>query len=151
MRIRFSFDKISAIRPSREDHMLSDRVISFSGRTFTIHYFGIYVAVGVFLFALAFFLWGYFRGRRIAPGRSIRRDELAIYFGRIADSLEMIQRVTSQLASRLDAEAMNREVLHREPEHPDSAQQDEAKREEPVPSFTEARRQRSVEYSILGR
>jgi hypothetical protein len=131
--------------------MLSDKIISFSGHAFTIHHFGLYVTAGVFLFALTFFLWGYFRGRRVAPGRSIRRDELAIYFGRIADSLEMIQRVTSQMASNQIAEAANRDVLHREPDPPDSARQDEAKREERVPSFTEARRKRSVEYSILGR
>ncbi|HUK30386.1 MAG TPA: hypothetical protein VLV89_04680 [Candidatus Acidoferrum sp.] len=131
--------------------MLSDRIIFFSGRSFTIHYFGIYVAAAVFLFALAFFLWGYFRGRRVAPGRSIRRDELAIYFGRIADSLEMIQRVTAQVASRMDAEALNRDVLRREVERPDSSLRDEPRIEEPAPTLTEAKQKRSVEYSIFGR
>lgn len=131
--------------------MLSDRIISFSGRTFTIHYFGIYVAAAVFLFALVFFLWGYFRGRRVAPWRSIRRDELAIYFGRIADSLEMIQRVTAHLASRLDADALNRDVLHREPEQSDSMRRDEQKTAEPIPALKEVKQQRTVEYSIFGR
>ncbi len=111
--------------------MLSDKVISLAGHSFTIHYFWLYLAAAVFLFALIFFLWGYLRGKRVAGARSIPRDELSIYFGRMADSLERLQRVAGEISFNMTAESSRRETSREETSGTEYARQqaDAPKRE----------------------
>ena len=132
--------------------MLSDKVISLAGHSFTIHHFGLYLAAAILLFAVFFFLWGYFRGKRVASARSIRRDELSIYFGRMADSLEMLQRVASRIASNMTAEAPRLEPSRQEVSAPGyTRQQDNAQRENAPPVATPAKQAHSVALSMFGR
>ncbi len=132
--------------------MLSDRVISLAGRSFTIHHFGLYLVAGLFLFALFFFLWGYFRGKRVAAARSVPRDELSIYFGRVADSLEMLQRVASQISSNMTAEASRWEASRQEASRTEyTRQQDEAQKESAPPAAKPVKETHSVSYSVFGR
>jgi hypothetical protein len=132
--------------------MLSDKVISLAGRSFTIHHFGLYLVAAIFLFALFFFLWGYLRGRRVSRARSVPRDELSIYFGRMADSLETLQRVASQFSSTMTAEASRRESSRQEPSAPEYApQQDYAQRENAPPAAKPVRERHSIPYSMFGR
>ena len=150
--LRTSFGTLDSFTPSREDHLLSDKVISLAGRSFTIHHFGFYLAAAIFLFALFFFLWGYLRGRRVSRARSVPRDELSIYLGRMADSLETLQRVASQFSSTMTAEASRRESSRQEPSAPEYApQQDYAQRENAPPAATPVRERRSIPYSMFGR
>ena len=132
--------------------MLSDKVISLAGHSFTIHHFGIYLVAAVLLFALFFFLWGYFRGKRAAAARSIRRDELSIYFGRMADSLEMLQRIASRIAPNVTPEVPRQEASR--PEAPSTEfirQQDNAQRENSPPAAKPVKQTRSVALSMFGR
>jgi hypothetical protein len=132
--------------------LLSDKVISLAGHSFTIHHFGLYLAAAIFLFAVFFFLWGYFRGKRVADARSIRRDELSIYFGRVADSLEMLQRVVSRIASNMTAEAARPEPVLQETSGSGYVrQQDDAQRENAPPAEKPVKQTHYVSYSILGR
>jgi hypothetical protein len=132
--------------------MLSDKVISLAGHSFTIHHFGLYLAAAIFLFALFFFLWGYLRGRRVSRARSVPRDELSIYFGRMADSLETLQRVASQFSSTMTAEATRREASRQEASAPEYARhQDDAQRENAPPAPKPVRETRPVFYSMFGR
>jgi hypothetical protein len=133
--------------------LLSDKVIALDGHSFTIHHFGLYFAAAIFLFALIFFLWGYFRGRRVAAARSIRRDELSIYFGRVADSLEMLQRAVSQISSSLTAEASRREASRLEAASAAeyTRKQDDAQRENAPPVAKPVNETRSVFSSMFGR
>lgn len=132
--------------------MLSDKVISLAGHSFTIHHFWLYLAAAIFLFALVFFLWGYFRGKRVARARSIRRDELSIYLGRMADSLEMLQRITSQISSNLTVEASRREPLRQEAPVADYNRQPvDAQRENAPPAATPLKETRPVFSSMFGR
>ncbi len=132
--------------------MLSDKVFSLAGHSFTIHHFGLYLAAAIFLFALFFFVWGYIRGKRVAGARSVPRDELSIYFGRVADSLEVLQRVASQISSNITAEASRREASRQEASGTEYArQQDDAQRENAPPAAKPAKETRSVFYSAFGR
>jgi hypothetical protein len=132
--------------------LLSDRVISIAGHSFTIHHFGLYLAAAILLFAVIFFLWGYFRGRRVAAARTIRRDELSIYFGRMADSLEMLQRVASRIASNMTVEAPRPEPSRQEVFSPGyTRQQDEASRENAPPAVKPSKEAHSVSLSMFGR
>jgi hypothetical protein len=127
--------------------VLSDKVISLAGHSFTIHHFGLYLAAAIFLFALFFFLWGYFRGKSVAGTRSIRRDELSIYFGRAADSLEILQRAVSQISFNMTAEASRREASAAEY----TRQQDDAQRENVPPAAKPVNETRPVFSSMFGR
>ncbi len=132
--------------------MLSDKVISLAGHSFTIHYFGLYLAAAIFLFALFFFLWGYLRGRRVARARSVPRDELSIYFGRVADSLETLQRVAGQISSHLTAEASRWEASRQQASPTDyTRQEDDAQSENAPPAAKPVRETRPVFYSVFGR
>jgi hypothetical protein len=92
--------------------LLSDYRVSFTGHSFVIHHFGLYLAAAIFLFALFFFFffWGYIRGRRVAWARSVPRDEFSVYFGRMADSLETLQRAASQISLNLTASVSRAEA-----------------------------------------
>jgi len=132
--------------------LLSDKVIFLAGHSFTIHHFGMYLAAATFLFALFFFLWGYFRGRRVARARSVPRDELSIYFGRVADSLEMLQRAVSQISSNMTAEASRREVSRLEASGTEyTRKQDDAQKENAPAAAKSVKETHSVFNSMFGR
>ena len=132
--------------------MLSDKVISLAGHSFTIHYFGLYLAAGIFLFALVFFLWGYLRGKRITRARTVPRDELSMYLGRMADSLEVLQRVAGQISSNLTGEPSRRETPRQEVSAPVyTRQQDDSQTENAPPAAKPAPATHSIPYSIFGR
>jgi hypothetical protein len=132
--------------------LLSDKVISLAGHSFTIHHFWLYLGAAIFLFALAFFLWGYWRGKRVAGARSIPRDELSIYFGRMADSLERLQRVASEISFNMTAESSRREASRPEASGTEYArQQDDAQRENAPPAAKKAKETRPVFQSMFGR
>jgi hypothetical protein len=132
--------------------LLSDRIIYLAGHSFTIHHFGLYLAAAILLFAVIIFLWGYFRGRRVAAARTIRRDELSIYFGRMADSLEMLQRVAGRIASNMAVEAPRPESSRQEVFSPGyTRQQDEAPRENASPAAKPLKDAHSVPLSMFGR
>ena len=132
--------------------MLSDKVISLAGHSFTIHYFWLYLSAAIFLFALVFFLWGYFRGKSVAGTRSVRRDELSIYFGRMADSLEMLQRAVNQISFNMTAEASRREAPRQETAGTEYArQQNDAQRENVPPAAKPMNETRPVFSSMFGR
>src|SRR5215469_17051805 len=85
--------------------MPSDTVVSIGGHT--LHFSSLYLwLIGMLLLALAGFLFGLSRGKRVVLQRSVRTEELVAQMGRIADSLE---RIGNQPAYRLIAEA-SREV-----------------------------------------
>jgi hypothetical protein len=132
--------------------LLSDKVISLAGHSFTIHHFGLYLAAAIFLFALVFFLWGYFRGKSVAGTRTIRRDELSIYFGRVADSLEILQRAVSQISFNMTAETPRREASRQEASGMESSRQrDDAQRENAPPPAMPVKEPRPVFQSMFGR
>lgn len=147
-----NLDRVDSNTPSREDHLLSDKVISLAGHSFTIHHFWLYFAAAVFVFALVFFLWGYWRGTRVAGARSIPRDELSIYFGRMADSLERLQRVASEISFNMTAESSRREASRPEASGTEFArQQVDAQRENAPPAATPVKESHSVFQSMFGR
>jgi hypothetical protein len=81
--------------------MISDTVFAVGGHT--IHISSLYfLLAGTLLLAIAGFLLGLSRGRRIQLQRSALTDELTTQLGRIADTLE---RIANQSADRLIAEA----------------------------------------------
>ena len=132
--------------------MLSDKVISLAGHSFTIHHFGLYLAAATFLFALCFFLWGYLRGKRVAGAHSVPRDELSIYFGRVADSLEILQRAVSQISSNMTVEVSRRETSRQEASGAEyTRQQNDAQRENAPPAAKPAKETHRVFYSMFGR
>jgi hypothetical protein len=132
--------------------LLSDKVISLAGHSFTIHHFWLYLSAAIFLFALVFFSWGYFRGKSVAGARSVRRDELSIYFGRVADSLEMLQRAVNQISFNMSAETPHREVLRQEiAETVYTRQQSDAQRENAPPAAKPVNESRPVFSSMFGR
>jgi hypothetical protein len=131
--------------------LLSDRVVSLAGHSFTIHYFGLDLAAAILSFALVFFLWGYFRGKSVAGARSIRRDELSIYLGRMADSLEMLQRVASRIASNMTVEVPRQEPLRQEVSVPEYTRQPDDSQRENVPVSKPAKHTRTVALSMFGR
>jgi hypothetical protein len=138
--------------PSREDQLLSDKVFSLAGHSFTIHYFGLYLAAAILLLAFVLFLWGYFRGKRTARARTVPRDELSMYLGRMADSMEVLQRVVSQISSNLAGEPPRREVVRQEAPAPVfTRQQVEAQKESAPPAAKSVPATHSIPYSIFGR
>lgn len=81
--------------------MISDAVFAVGGHT--LHISSLYfMLAGMLLLAIAAFLLGLSRGRRVLLQRSALTDELTIHLGRIADTLE---RIANQSADRLIAEA----------------------------------------------
>lgn len=133
--------------------MLSDKVFSLAGHSFTIHYFGLYLAAAILLLAFVLFLWGYLRGKRTARARTVPRDELSMYLGRMADSLEVLQRVAGQISSNLGGEPPRREVVVRQeaPAPVFTRQQTETQKESAPPAAKPVPATHSIPYSIFGR
>jgi len=122
--------------------MPSDTVVSIGGHT--LHFSSLYLwLIGMLLLALAGFLFGLSRGKRVVLQRSVRTEELVAQMGRIADSLE---RIGNQPAYRLIAEASSRPTSEVElPPAPEPTGTLEPAAEPP------AREPFSIPYSMFGR
>jgi hypothetical protein len=100
---RFTFTK-----PSREETLLSDHIISIAGRNLTITSHDIFMSIVSLVIGVMFWAALYFSRKRIVVlKRSTGTDQVTFELSRIANALE---RLASQSADRAIAAAARRQA-----------------------------------------
>jgi hypothetical protein len=122
----------SILCPSREEHLLSDHIITIFGRSITITAHDMFLAGLSILIGAFFWVAMYFARRRVVVLKhSSAVDQISLELARIANSLE---RIANRPADRIIAAATRR----RQSPEP-----------QPLPPLQ--RESKGISYSIFGR
>ncbi|HYW66174.1 MAG TPA: hypothetical protein VFB10_05660 [Candidatus Dormibacteraeota bacterium] len=104
--------------PSREEHLLTDYIITIAGRSFTITSHDIIVTGVSLVLGVVFWIALYFSRKRVVVlKRSSGTDQVTLELSRIADALE---RLANRPADRAIAAAMRRQLQAQSPAPRDS-------------------------------
>lgn len=100
--------RLRIAKPSREETLLSDHIITIAGRSLTITSHDIFMSLVSLVIGVLFWTALYFSRKRIVVvKRSTGTDQLTFELSRIADALD---RLASQSADRAIAEATRRQA-----------------------------------------